>query len=63
MRESPSIEQELRNRILILDGALGTMIQNYHLDEEDFHIKGEGGTEVLQKGNNDILSLSRPDVI
>ena len=63
MRESPSIEQELRNRILILDGALGTMIQNYHLDEEDFHIKGEGGTEVLQKGNNDILSISRPDVI
>ena len=53
----------IKERILILDGAMGTKIQTYYLTEEDFrgdrfkHLKGQ------LKGNNDILSLTRPDVI
>ncbi len=53
----------IRERILILDGAMGTMIQQYGLQEEDF--RGEQFKDVpgLMKGNNDILCLTRPDVI
>lgn len=53
----------VRERILILDGAMGTMIQQYNLVEEDFrsecfaHIPGQ------LKGNNDLLCLTRPDII
>ena len=51
------------DRILVLDGAMGTMIQSYGLDEADF--RGELLADHPQdlKGNNDILSLTRPDVI
>ena len=53
----------LKERILVLDGAMGTMIQRYDLTEEDFR-KGwfENHTKSL-KGNNDLLSLTRPDII
>ena len=53
----------IKERILILDGAMGTMIQRLGLTEEDF--RGERFTALpgLQKGNNDLLCLSRPDVI
>ena len=53
----------IKDRILILDGAMGTKIQTYGLTEEDFrgdrfaHFTGQ------MKGNNDVLSLTRPDVI
>ena len=59
----PTIQQLVSERILILDGAMGTMIQQYNLREEDFrderfaHIPGQ------MKGNNDLLCLTRPDVI
>lgn len=58
-----SIETLVRERILILDGAMGTMIQQYNLTEEDF--RGERFTRIpgQLKGNNDILCLTRPDVI
>ena len=58
-----TISQVVSERILILDGAMGTMIQQYNLKEEDFrgerfaHIPGQ------LKGNNDLLCLTRPDVI
>ena len=57
------IQDILKNRILVLDGAMGTMIQRYQLEEEDFR-KGwfENHPKPL-KGNNDLLSLTRPDVI
>lgn len=53
----------IKQRILILDGAMGTMIQQYGLQEEDF--RGERFKDVSgqMKGNNDILCLTRPDVI
>ncbi len=57
------ISKLLLDRILVLDGAMGTMIQRYKLEEEDFR-KGwfENHTKSL-KGNNDLLSLTRPDII
>ena len=58
-----AIEQILKERILVLDGAMGTMIQRHKLEEEDFR-KGwfENHSQPL-KGNNDLLSLTRPDII
>ncbi len=52
-----------RERILILDGAMGTMIQRYKLDEEDFRNEELKDHESSLKGNNDLLSITRPDVI
>ena len=58
-----SIRDSIKERILILDGAMGTMIQGYNLTEKDFR----GRLELLQmlnyQGNNDMLNLTRPDVI
>ncbi|MFM9839939.1 MAG: homocysteine S-methyltransferase family protein [Cyclobacteriaceae bacterium] len=62
-KNQKKIEDILRERILILDGAMGTMIQRHTLEEEDF--RGEqfkNHTHPL-KGNNDLLSLTRPDII
>lgn len=58
-----TIEQLVTKRILILDGAMGTMIQKYNLCEDDF--RGERFKDIpgQMKGNNDILCLTRPDVI
>ncbi len=61
--ESHLINKLLKQRILILDGAMGTMIQRYKLDEEDYRgdlFKKHG---IDLKGNNDLLSLTRPDII
>ncbi len=57
------LEKLLTNRILILDGAMGTMIQKYKLSEEDFRGERFKDFDVLLKGNNDLLSLTRPDII
>ena len=57
------LRDNIKDRILILDGAMGTMIQGYGLTEKDFR----GNLELLQmlnyQGNNDMLNLSRPDII
>ena len=58
-----NLEEILSNRILILDGAMGTMIQRYNLTEEDFRGDRFKDFDVLLKGNNDLLSLTKPDVI
>jgi 5-methyltetrahydrofolate--homocysteine methyltransferase len=50
----------LKDNIAILDGAMGTMIQGYNLTDEDFFYPG---TDKPLKGNNDLLSLTRPDII
>lgn len=56
--------KELESRILVLDGAMGTMIQRHKLEEEDFrdHPKLKDHPSPL-KGNNDLLSLTRPEII
>ena len=53
----------LRERILILDGAMGSMIQKYPLGESDFRGERFAGHNQDLKGNNDLLTLTRPDVI
>lgn len=57
------IKSILKDRILVLDGAMGTMIQRYKLEEEDFRKGWFENHEQPLKGNNDLLSLTRPDVI
>lgn len=58
-----SIKQALKERVLILDGAMGTMIQKYNLTEADY--RGERFAQLpgQMKGNNDMLTLTRPDII
>lgn len=58
-----TLQEAVKQRILILDGAMGTMIQRYRLSEADF--RGERFKDVpgLMAGNNDLLCLTRPDVI
>jgi len=57
------ITKLLENRVLVLDGAMGTMIQQYQLEEDDFRgTRFENHPDSL-KGNNDLLSLTRPDII
>ena len=57
------LDDIIRERILILDGAMGTKIQTYGLTETDF--RGDRFTNLVGqlKGNNDVLSITRPDVI
>lgn len=53
----------LQDRILILDGAMGTMIQRYSLEEEDFRGNFFKERKGSLKGNNDLLNITRPDII
>ena len=63
LQRSTSLSNRLKESILVLDGAMGTMIQDYKLEEHDF--RGDKFTEhgIDLKGNNDLLSITRPDVI
>lgn len=58
-----SIQEILAERILVLDGAMGTMIQRHTLTEEDFRGETFKAHEHSLKGNNDLLSITRPDII
>ncbi|MFZ5805805.1 MAG: methionine synthase [Verrucomicrobiota bacterium] len=63
MKQQTNIEELLRERIVILDGAMGTMVQTYGLEEKDFRGERFVNHEKDLKGNNDVLVLTRPDVI
>ncbi len=58
-----SIQELLKERILILDGGLGTMIQGFRLTEEDYRGERFADFSGQLKGNNDLLNITRPDVI
>nr|WP_039451220.1 methionine synthase [Pedobacter glucosidilyticus] len=58
-----NIREELKKRILVIDGAMGTMIQRYNLTEEDFRSERFKNHPCDVKGNNDLLNITRPDVI
>ena len=58
-----TIQELIRERILVLDGALGTMIQKYNLSEEDFRGTRFVSQPGQMKGNNDLLCLTAPHVI
>jgi len=57
------ISELLRKRILFLDGAMGTMIQRYKLKEEDFRGEYFKDHNIDLKGNNDLLCMTRPEII
>ena len=58
-----SIINDLKSRILVLDGAMGTVIQTYNLEEEDFRGKKFKNHKSPLKGNNDLLSITQPKII
>ncbi len=58
-----NIRTELASRVLVLDGAMGSLLQEYKLTEEDYRGKLLMDASHDQKGNNDILSLTYPDII
>ena len=57
------IREELKKRILVLDGAMGTMLQAYKFEEEDFRGERFKDHHLPVKGNNDLLSLTHPNAI
>ena len=57
------IGRVIKERVLILDGAMGTMIQGYGLTEDDFRGVRFADVPGIMKGNNDILNITRPDII
>ena len=57
------LQQILKERILVLDGAMGTMIQGYKLSEEDFRGDKFKDHPTDLKGNNDLLSITQPEII
>jgi len=58
-----NIEEIIKDKILILDGAMGTMIQQYNFTEEDYRGERFEDFKVSVKGNNDLLSLTQPEAI
>ncbi|VBB48222.1 putative Homocysteine S-methyltransferase [uncultured Paludibacter sp.] len=58
-----SLRTELEKRILVLDGAMGTMIQRHKLTEKDYRGKRFADVKIPQKGNNDLLVLTHPTII
>ncbi|MCC5920937.1 MAG: methionine synthase [Cyclobacteriaceae bacterium] len=63
MINKPHINTLLQSRILVLDGAMGTMIQKHRLQEADFRNDALADHPIDLKGNNDLLSLTRPELI
>ncbi|BCG62398.1 MAG: 5-methyltetrahydrofolate--homocysteine methyltransferase [Methyloprofundus sp.] len=63
MNKKDFLRQQLAQRILFLDGAMGTMIQGYSLEEQDYRGERFKDWESDLKGNNDLLSLTQPDII
>ena len=57
------IKKVLKNRILVLDGAMGTMIQRYKLEENDYRGMKFKDSSMLLKGNNDLLNITQPEII
>jgi len=57
------IEKDLEKRILVLDGAMGTMIQTHTLEEDDFRAQRFKDHPCPLKGNNDLLSITQPEII
>ncbi len=63
MKSKRSIREVLAEKVLVLDGAMGTQIQRHKLSEEDFRGETYASFPKSLKGNNDLLSLTQPDII
>ena len=57
------LKEELKQRIMLLDGAMGTMVQSYNLDEEAYRGERFKDTQTPVKGNHDLLSITKPEII
>ena len=57
------LEKLLRERIVIIDGAMGTMIQSHKLEEADYRGQRFANWHRDLKGNNDVLNLTQPEII
>lgn len=57
------LKKALKERVLILDGAMGTMLQRHKFSEEDFRGQRFADTQTLLQGNNDVLNLTQPDAV
>ena len=62
-KNHPDIAQQLKTRILVLDGAMGTMLQRYNFSENDFRGDRFINFEHSLKGNNDLLSITQPEAV
>ena len=60
---STTLHAAIKNRILILDGAMGTMIQRYKLSEEDYRGERFANWHTDVKGNNDLLCITQPQIV
>ncbi|MDN5290445.1 MAG: 5-methyltetrahydrofolate--homocysteine methyltransferase [Anaerophaga sp.] len=63
MSKTEQLKDLVQQRVLLLDGAMGSLIQQYKLTEEDFRGEDFKDHSFSQKGNNDLLSITRPDII
>ena len=63
MTRTELLYKVIKERVLLLDGAMGSLIQTYKLEEDDYRGERFKHHHMPIKGNNDILSLSRPDII
>lgn len=63
MKNSSKLYEALNQRILVLDGAMGTMLQRYQFSEEDYRGERFKNWKFPLKGNNDLLSLTQPKAI
>ncbi|MEZ5104913.1 MAG: methionine synthase [Draconibacterium sp.] len=63
MKIKKDIRNELKNHVLVMDGAMGSLIQEYKLTEADYHGERLKDFPFDQKGNNDMLSLTKPEII
>jgi 5-methyltetrahydrofolate--homocysteine methyltransferase len=63
MNRTEQLKEQLQQRILILDGAMGTMIQSYRLNEAGFRGERFAGHPVDLQGNNDLLNITQPEIV
>src|SRR6056297_213385 len=63
MKNEPNIYEAVKKRILVLDGAMGTMLQAYNFQEEDYHHESIPETGGNYKGNNELLNISHPEAV
>ncbi len=63
MTQKSNIREALKHRILVLDGAMGTMIQKFQLTEQDFRGEHFSNWKSPLKGDNDLLSITKPSII
>ena len=63
MSNKKDISHELKTRVLVMDGAMGSLIQEYQLTDENYHGERLKDHSHDLKGNNDILSITHPEII